>query len=143
MTGTLSALFIAMIGFVGGHFLLSWPPVRSRLVALLGENPFVGVYSLVSVAFLAWVVIAYRGAPYTNLWELGFAGRYLAAVLMPIGLILALIGLTTPNPAAVGGERFSDATQAVRGILTITRHPFLSGSSRIFFPSGCRRAAWM
>ena len=116
-----------MVGFVGGHFLLSWPPVRTRLVAVLGEKPFLGAYALVSVVFLAWAVVAYRGAPFVGMWDLGIAGRIVAAGLTPIALVLALVGLTTPNPTAVGGERVLDATQAVRGIVTITRHPFLWG----------------
>jgi uncharacterized membrane protein len=61
------------------------------------------------------------------MWDLGIAGRIVAAGLTPIALVLALVGLTTPNPTAVGGERVLDATQAVRGIVTITRHPFLWG----------------
>lgn len=116
-----------MVGFVGGHFLLSWPPVRTRLVAVLGEKPFLGAYALVSVVFLAWAVMAYRGAPLVGMWDLGIAGGIVAAGLTPIALVLALVGLTTPNPTAVGGERVLDATQAVRGIVTITRHPFLWG----------------
>jgi len=129
MTGTLSALFAAMVGFVGSHFLLSWPPVRSRLVGALGEKLFLITYSLVSALFLAWAVLAYRSAPFAGIWELGFLGRFLAAGLMPIALVLAVIGLTTPNPTAVGGERFGDADRAARGIVTITRHPFLWGAA--------------
>lgn len=129
MTGTLSALFAAMVGFVGAHFLLSWPRVRSRLVAALGERPFLGGYALVSVLFLAWAIMAYRAAPFVGIWELGLAGRFVAAVLMPIALVLAVIGLTTPNPTAVGGERLRDANRAARGIVTITRHPFLWGTA--------------
>jgi len=129
MTGNLLALFVAMAGFVGGHFLLSWPPVRSRLVNVLGERPFLGVYALVSALFLAWVIMAFRAAPFVGLWELGMAGRSVAMVLMPFALLLAVIGLTTPNPTAVGGERLDDAARATRGIVTITRHPFLWGTT--------------
>ena len=127
MTGTLFALFLAVLCFVGGHFVLSWPPLRSRLVTALGAKPFQAVYSLTSVIFLVWVVMAYRGAPFVGLWDFGLAGRFLAVAVMPIAVILAVVGLTTPNPTAVGGERFSDPDRAVRGILTITRHPFLWG----------------
>lgn len=129
MTGTLSALLIAMVGFVGGHFLLSWPPVRSRLVAALGERPFLGAYALVSALFLAGAVMAYRGAPSVAIWEFGLAGRSVAMALMPIAVVLAVIGLITPNPTAVGGERLHDANRAARGIVTITRHPFLWGTT--------------
>jgi len=129
MTGTLWALFLAMLCFVGGHFLLSWPAVRSRLVAAMGEKAFLAAYSLLSVLFLTWAVLAYRSAPFAGIWELGLLGRHLAVTLMPIALILAVIGLTTPNPTAVGGERLSDASRAARGIVTITRHPFLWGAA--------------
>jgi len=44
--GTLSARFYAMLGFVGGHFLPSWPPLRKRLIARLGQGPFAGRCSL-------------------------------------------------------------------------------------------------
>jgi uncharacterized membrane protein len=127
MTGTLFALFAAMVAFVGGHFLLSAPPVRARLVAAMGEGPFLGVYSLLSLLALVWVVLAYRSAPFVGIWDLGPAGRFVAGALMPFALVLAVVGLTTPNPTAVGGERFRDASRAVRGIVTITRNPFLWG----------------
>ena len=29
MTGTLDALFAAIVAFVGGHFLLGWPSIRA------------------------------------------------------------------------------------------------------------------
>ena len=78
---------------------------------------------------LAWAIMAFRAAPFVGLWELGMAGRSIAMVLMPFALRLAVIGLTTPNPTAVGGERLSDAARATRGIVTITRHPFLWGTT--------------
>jgi len=116
-----------MVGFVGSHFLLSWPPIRSRIVAVLGERAFQGVYSLVSVLFLVWAIAAYRAAPFVDLWNFGLAGRAVAMVLVPIALVLAVVGLTTPNPTSVGGERLDDADRAARGIVTVTRHPFLWG----------------
>jgi uncharacterized membrane protein len=125
--GTLSALFLAMLCFVGGHFLLSWPPARARLAAAMGEKLFQGAYSLVSLLFLVWVIMAYRHAPVLGLWDLGLLGRAIAVTLMPVALVLAVVGLSTPNPTAVGGERFGDASRAVRGIVSITRHPFLWG----------------
>jgi uncharacterized membrane protein len=127
MTGSLSALFLATLCFVGAHFLLAWPPVRTRLVAASGEKAFQSIYSLVSVLLLAWTVMAFRQSPSVGWWDFGFAGRAVAVALMPIAAILVVVGLTTPNPTAVGGERLSDPNRAVRGIVTITRHPFLWG----------------
>jgi uncharacterized membrane protein len=127
VTGSLSALFAATLCFVAGHFLLAWPPVRTRLVTALGDKAFQGVYSLVSVLLLAWTIMAFRHAPFVAWWDLGFAGRALAVALMPVAVVLVVGGLTTPNPTAVGGERLNDPNRAVRGIVTITRHPFLWG----------------
>lgn len=129
MTGNFTALFLATLGFVGGHFLLSYPPLRGRLVAALGEKPFLGVYSVLMVAFLAWVIAAYRSAPLVFFWDLGLAGRLVPLIVMPFALILAVVGLTTRNVTAVGGDVAADSQLAPKGIATITRHPFLSGAA--------------
>ena len=38
-------LTLAVLAFVGGHFLLSSPPVRGPVVARVGEPAFSGIYS--------------------------------------------------------------------------------------------------
>jgi uncharacterized membrane protein len=118
-----------MLGFVGGHFLLSWPPLRARLAGAIGERAFLGVYSLLAAGFLTWAIFAYKAAPRLPLWDWGAAGRYIALVVMPVALLLAVIGLSSRNPTAVAGESALDTAQAVRGIVTITRHPFLWGAA--------------
>jgi uncharacterized membrane protein len=40
---------------------------------------------------------------------------------------LVVIGLTTPSPTVTGGTGALDRDDAVRGILRVTRHPFLCG----------------
>jgi uncharacterized membrane protein len=122
------ALFLAVLGFVGGHLLLSAAPVRARLVAALGEKGFLGAYSLLMVAFLVWAVAAYRGAPAVVLWDLGPLGRRLPLVVMPAALLLAVAGLSTRSATAVGGEAVLAAGRGASGIFTITRHPFLWGT---------------
>ncbi|TCS71507.1 putative membrane protein [Sulfuritortus calidifontis] len=120
-------LALAMLGFVGGHFLLSYPPLRSALIARLGEKPFQAIYSTLSLAFLVWAVTAYGQAPSLTLWDLEPFGRYLALAVMPLAMILVVAGLLSRNPTAVGGERLVGSEQAVAGIVTVTRHPFLWG----------------
>lgn len=129
VTGSLAALFLAMLAFVGGHFALSWPPVRARLAAALGEKVFLVAYSVAAVACLVWAVQAYRAAPPVAVWDLGAAGRWIALLLMPLALVSAVVGLTSPSPTAVGGERVRDLGRAVRGMTTVTRHPFLWGAA--------------
>lgn len=127
MTGTLSGLFFAMLGFSGGHFLLSHPPLRSRIVDRLGEQAFLGGYSLLMAAFLTWTIFAYRAAPTVWLWHFGPTGHQVPPFVMPFALVLAVVGLTSRNPTAVGGELASEARNSAKGIVTITRHPFLWG----------------
>jgi len=124
----MTSLIVAMVGFVGGHFLLSLPPVRAQMVSAMGEKAFLAVYSVISLVFLAWAVAAYRGAPLVFLYDLGPFGRRLPLVIMPAALMLAVAGLTTRGATAVGGERALARGSGARGIFTITRHPFLWGT---------------
>ena len=128
MSSSLSALFLAMLGFTGGHFLLSHPPVRSRIVSKLGEGAFLGGYSLLMAVFLVLAVYGYRSAAVVALWDLGPGARHVPLVVMPFALALAIIGLTSRNPTAVGGQLGADAGSSGKGIVTITRHPFLWGA---------------
>lgn len=120
-------LIAAQLAFVGGHLLLSHPPLRGRLARRLGEGVFVTAYSGLMIAFLAWVIVAWRAAPFVPLWDLGAAGRIVPAALMPIALVFAVLGLTSRNVAAPGGERHGNAP--IRGVGTVTRHPFLWGAA--------------
>ena len=45
--------------------------------------------------------------------------------LMVFACILAVAGVTTRSPTMVGGEAMAGDPDAVTGIVTITRHPFL------------------
>ncbi len=126
MAGSLASLVAAQAAFVGGHFLLSYLPVRTPLVRRIGEQRFIALYSLLMLASLAWVVLAYREAPAVPLWNLGLAGRYVPVAVMPIALVLVVLGVTSKNVTAVGGERHWNAP--IRGVGTITRHPFLWGA---------------
>ena len=54
MPGTLTAVFLSVLAFVGGHFLLSWRPLRARIVRAIGEPAFSAGYSVLMVLFLIW-----------------------------------------------------------------------------------------
>lgn len=127
MLGTIDALFLGMVLFVGGHFALSSRPIRDPLSASIGEQRFLGLYSLLMLAALVWTLMAYGAAPYIPVWEPAPATRWVPNVLMPFAAILLVAGLTTRNPTAVGGETVMQDPEVVKGILTITRHPFLWG----------------
>jgi uncharacterized membrane protein len=130
MTGTLIHLFLAMLVFVGGHFLLSSTFVRPHLVRMLGEGAFAGLYSALMIAAIVWVVAAYRVAPPKIVWDLGPHINWVPLVAMPFALMLAVLGLLSRNPTAVMGEKaLAQTGNLPRGPATITRHAFLAGTA--------------
>lgn len=122
-------LILALSFFTGIHLLISGTPVRDQLVARHGEAAFRAGFSVLSLLGLAWIVYAYRGAPYVETWGQLAWFKPVAAVLMLAAFALVIAGLTTKNPTAVGGESALADDDAVHGILRITRHPFLWGLS--------------
>jgi uncharacterized membrane protein len=132
MNGTLNALFLATLVFVGGHFVLSSSPVRRRLVRVLGQNGFLPVYSLAATGALVWMIAAYRAAPVVPVWEPPAGLAWVPLLIMPIALFLAVAGLTTRNPTLMGAERMLASglpQNPAPGIISITRYPFLWGTA--------------
>ena len=109
--------------FIGSHLALSWESVRSRLVALVSEQPFRAIYSLAALGtFIPLaLVFAHNKHAGSMLWYLrGDAPvRWLAWAMMLAALILLISGLITASPAAIGSRSFGQPV----GILKITRHP--------------------
>ena len=122
MTG-LACLALASAAFVGTHFLMSHP-LRRPLVARMGEGPFRGLYSLVSIVLFGLMIWVYRRiGDQAPLWDAGEAGWIVATVLMFIGSIL-FVGSFVGNPALPGAPRPKGAP---RNVLAITRHPMMWG----------------
>ena len=127
MTGTIDALIAATVFFVAGHFALSTNPVRSGLIARLGDGPFMIVYSAITGAAFVWMLYAFGAAPFMPLWEVQPWTHWIPAVGVPISTFLVVCGLTSPNPGLVGGEASYDPDQGPKGIFTVSRHPMLLG----------------
>ncbi|HTX06165.1 MAG TPA: NnrU family protein [Steroidobacteraceae bacterium] len=108
------------------HFGVSGTRLRDALTARLGEGPYRGLFSLASLAGLAWVIYAYRRAPLLPTWGFLPGFRPAAYLLVLIAFLFAVIGILTPSPTKVGMESKLDP-EAARGIVRITRHPFLWG----------------
>ena len=126
MTGTIEALFLAVAVFVGGHFLLGLPRIRTALVVRIGENPFKGVFSLISAASFTWMLLAYGAAPRVEIWPQTDWTFWIPNLALPFSTILLVCGNTVPNPTSVGQEHMlTDDPRVARGIITITRHPTL------------------
>src|ERR1700751_1586416 len=102
----MQTLIIAAIAFVGTHFLLSHP-VRGPLVGAMGERGFSALYSVVALATVVWVVVAYRGPPATApLWPVGDVLWAIVTLVMFIASLLFMGSLirnpALPNPGSPG-----------------------------------------
>ena len=127
MTGSLDALFAAVVAFVGGHFLLGWPSVRAVLIEQLGAMRFRAVFSLASIVAMVWMVMAFGDAPYVAVWEPPLWTRWIPNIVMPFACILLVSGYNPFSPTAMVREEDFDDPHLVRGILTVTRHPVMWG----------------
>jgi uncharacterized membrane protein len=110
------------------HFGVSGTRLRDLLVARLGAGPYRGAFAVASVVGIVWMTTAYRRAPAVDLWGQLIGLRPLAFALVLIAFLFVAIGLATPSPTRVGMEtKLAQGTETVRGIVRITRHPFLWG----------------
>ncbi len=121
----MASLIAAGALFLAIHVLVSGTPLRGAIVARIGEMPYKGLFSLASLGALAWLAMAYNRAEYVELWDLGAGARHLALAVMPFACILAVGAFSVPNPTVMGMEGALRAPDAAKGILKVTRHPFL------------------
>ncbi|MDZ4051834.1 MAG: NnrU family protein, partial [Phenylobacterium sp.] len=91
---TAAAAFFVLI-----HLLISGTRVRDVLVSRIGEGAYMGLFSLASVAGLAWMIMAYgqvRGDAANEVyWGVGEATRHIQLLLQFIAIFFVVIGLTT------------------------------------------------
>jgi uncharacterized membrane protein len=115
-------LVLATAAFLATHFVTS-TPLRPVLVNKLGEWPYRGVYSLIALITLGWMIWAYARAPLEPLWG---AIREIPFVLMPIAFILLACGYWR-NPTMVGADKLLKSEDPARGMIRVTRHPIMWG----------------
>jgi uncharacterized membrane protein len=101
--------------------------LRGTIVGRIGERAYLGLFSLLSIGGLIWLVRAYAHAERISLWSPPPALRWAAPALVLVAFLFVVIGLTTPSPTATGGESRLDQAAPAQGILRVTRHPFLWG----------------
>ncbi len=118
-------LLLAMLVFLGCHFVLSHPALRPRLVAALGESGFAATYSALAALSLAAAIWAFAAAPLVPLWDLGPIKRWITLATMVAACVLFVAGLSQPNPTMVMTRIADEGRDPAPGILKITRHPLM------------------
>jgi uncharacterized membrane protein len=124
-------LAAAALSFVALHRIISGSYVRDRIVALIGEAAFRRVFALASLACLIWLWLAFLSAQ-TSPWNRMLFSPLadLAILQIPLQLLAFLFivaGVTTRNPTISGMGAAASDRHIVRGVLRISRHPFLWG----------------
>lgn len=126
----MTMLIAAAAAFLAIHLLIAGTRIRDGLTAAIGERPYLGLFSLASLALIVWLVMAYNAASVSAgnrvLYDLGHV-RDLGIIIVALAFFLGVQGLLLPNPTAVQQEGAIAKEGTIHGVLRITRHPFLWG----------------
>jgi uncharacterized membrane protein len=127
----MTMLVAAAAAFVLIHLLVSGTRVRDAITGAIGEGPYMGLFSLSEVACLVWLIFAFGAARATAgaapYWTVTPLTRDIQIVLQLLAFLLIVPGILTPNPTSVRQEGVLEKSDAVRGMVRVTRHPFLWG----------------
>jgi uncharacterized membrane protein len=122
-------LAAAAAAFVLVHLLVSGTRLRDGLVARMGEGAYMGAFSLASLVLIWALAASYGDARGQTVVWWGVEGwsRHIAWLIQLLAFLLIVPGLLTPNPTSVKQEGALDRPDPAKGILRVTRHPFLWG----------------
>lgn len=123
-------LALACAVFLGIHLLIAGTRLRDACVAVMGEGGYLAGFSLASVAVIVWLSLTFNAAlagDNPQLWYLGEGVKHAGGIVMLLAFLLAVPGILTPNPTSVGQAALAGRDDVVRGMLRVTRHPFLWG----------------
>ncbi|MBI1181798.1 MAG: NnrU family protein [Alphaproteobacteria bacterium] len=112
------------------HSLIAGTGVRFAIAGRIGEKPYRGLFSVVSLGSLVWMAMSYNWVSETGsklLWFFGYAGHGIAVILVLLAFLFAVVGMTSRNPTSVEQEGLLREPEPAKGIQRITRHPFLVG----------------
>ena len=123
----MTSLIAASVFFLLIHFGVSGTRLRDVLVARLGEKVYRGAFAIASLVGIVWMGRAYARAPTIDLWGHLAYLRPAAVALVFVAFLFIVIGLATPSPTRVGMESKLAQADIARGMVRITRHPFLWG----------------
>lgn len=116
---------LAFAVFFLTHSIPVRPAVKARLVAILGARGFTIGYSLLSLAILAWIIIAAGRAPFVPLWGWEPWQNHITLTLMLAVCLIAALAVGRPNPLSFGGANNDRFDPNHAGIVGWVRHPLL------------------
>ncbi len=115
----------ALLAFLASHSVPARPAVRRMLRERLGERAYMILYSIVSLAVLAWLIVAAGAAPRIQVWSFEPWQLWVPNIVMPFACLLIAYGLASPDPFSITGLNRDAFDPSRPGISGITRHPVL------------------
>lgn len=117
----MALLVIAALLWIAVHLGVSGTRLRDVVVAGIGEGPFRGLFALLSILILGFLVWAWSRSTTTALWYAPEWLRWILVVAMLPAFVLFVASVSQRNPTMIGGE----GAPPPRGIQRVTRHPML------------------
>ena len=129
-------LVMAAALFFGIHIFVSGTKLRDAIVGMIGELPYKGLFAVTSLGAIVWMAMSYNAAVVSAensiLWQTPAGLLRSGGLIILVATLFAVIGVTSPSATSDGGEKAvaeaDDPSTLVKGIHTITRHPFLWGA---------------
>ncbi|HME23472.1 MAG TPA: NnrU family protein [Acetobacteraceae bacterium] len=119
----MTLLIIAALIWLGIHIGIAGTRLRDVLVARIGEGPFRGLFALLSILSIVFLVWSWGAVDTTPLWYAPVWLHWVLAALMLVAFVMFVASVSQRNPTMVSGE--AAMARPPRGILRITRHPML------------------
>lgn len=118
-------LAVAGLAFLAIH-LVPATPLRRAAVGAMGEGPYTGVFSLISLVLIfLWVRAFNATASDPVLWAYPVWWPWLKAAILLLAVILAVAGLSSPNPTLPNKGELLERPDVGAGIFAVTRHPLM------------------
>jgi uncharacterized membrane protein len=116
-------LIVAALLWIALHLGLAGTSLRGMVVRLTGDWAFRGVFSVLSIVVLVFLVRAWSVAPTSLLWVAPVWLRWVLVLAMLPAFVLLVASVSVRNPTMIGPE--DGGVQVPRGIIRVTRHPML------------------
>lgn len=132
----MTSLISASAVFFLLHRLVSGGPLRAPLTRMIGERLYRALFGLASVACLVWLWLAYRalnGPEAATGPDVARMHAITVGAVQVLAILLIVSGLSTRSPTITGMGDAANEPEIARGILRITRHPFLWGVTLFAF----------
>lgn len=117
----MAMLLIAALVWLVVHLGVSGTRLRDVIAARIGETAFRGLFSLVSLGAIIFLVRGWSVALTEPLWFTPNWLRWILVLAMLPAFLLFVASTSQPNPTMVSGG----GVRPPRGITRITRHPML------------------